>query len=249
MDRFNNMNTVYLIWFFVIGCVFGSFFGVVGTRLSEEKSIVKPRSHCDHCGHELKWYELIPIFSYIIQKGKCNSCKKELSIFYPIIELISGLLFSICFFIFGFSSNLGIALLIVSFLVIVIVSDLTYLIIPDEVTLFFSITLILYKIIFFGFKNAFFSILNGILLFFIMYIIMLIGNKMFKKETLGGADIKLMFFIGLVLEQSSLGIFNIFLSSFIALPISIISLIKNKNNVIPFGPFILISLFLIFCFK
>ena len=243
------MNTVYLIWFFVIGCVFGSFFGVVGTRLSEEKSIVKPRSHCDHCGHELKWYELIPIFSYIIQKGKCNSCKKELSIFYPIIELISGLLFSICFFIFGFSSNLGIALLIVSFLVIVIVSDLTYLIIPDEVTLFFSITLILYKIIFFGFKNAFFSILNGILLFFIMYIIMLIGNKMFKKETLGGADIKLMFFIGLVLEQSSLGIFNIFLSSFIALPISIISLIKNKNNVIPFGPFILISLFLIFCFK
>lgn len=249
MGRFNNMNTVYLIWFFVIGCVFGSFFGVVGTRLSEEKSIVKPRSHCDHCGHELKWYELIPIFSYIIQKGKCNSCKKELSIFYPIIELISGLLFSICFFIFGFSSNLGIALLIVSFLVIVIVSDLTYLIIPDEVTLFFSITLILYKIIFFGFKNAFFSILNGILLFFIMYIIMLIGNKMFKKETLGGADIKLMFFIGLVLEQSSLGIFNIFLSSFIALPISIISLIKNKNNVIPFGPFILISLFLIFCFK
>ena len=249
MGRFNNMNTVYLIWFFVIGCVFGSFFGVVGTRLSEEKSIVKPRSHCDHCGHELKWYELIPIFSYIIQKGKCNSCKKELSIFYPIIELSSGLLFSICFFIFGFSSNLGIALLIVSFLVIVIVSDLTYLIIPDEVTLFFSITLILYKIIFFGFKNAFFSILNGILLFFIMYIIMLIGNKMFKKETLGGADIKLMFFIGLVLEQSSLGIFNIFLSSFIALPISIISLIKNKNNVIPFGPFILISLFLIFCFK
>ena len=61
------MTTVYLVWFFVLGTVFGSFFGVVGTRLSEGKSILKPRSHCNYCNHILNWYELIPVFSYIIQ--------------------------------------------------------------------------------------------------------------------------------------------------------------------------------------
>ena len=167
--------------------------------------------------------------------------------FYPIVELLSGFLFAVCYFCFGFSIELLLSLLIVSFLIIVIVSDLTYLIIPDEVTLFFSVVVVLVKFFAFGIQDMFFSILSGALLFSLMYIIMLLGNKMFKKETLGGADIKLMFFVGLVIRPS-LGIFSIFLSSCLALPISVISLIKDKNNVIPFGPFILMSLFLIFCF-
>ena len=206
------MDTVFLIWVFIVGTVFGSFFGVVGTRLSEGKSIVNPRSHCNYCNHILKWYELIPVFSYIIQRGKCRNCGKTLSIFYPIVELLSGFLFAVCYFCFGFGIEFFIAILIVSFLIIVIVSDLTYLIIPDEVTMFFSIVIIVVKLLAFGIKSTLFSILSGILLFSLMYIIMLLGNKMFKKETLGGADIKLMFFVGLIL-QPSLGLFNIFLSS------------------------------------
>lgn len=241
------MNTLFLVWLFIVGTVFGSFFGVVGTRLSEGKSIVKPRSHCNYCNHILKWYELIPIFSYIIQRGKCRNCKKNLSIFYPIVELLTGFLFAVCYFCFGFSIEFLMSLLIVSFLVIVIVSDLTYLIIPDEVTLFFSIVVIIIKLFGLGIRESLFSILSGILLFSLMYIIMLMGNKIFKKETLGGADIKLMFFVGLIL-QPSLGIFSIFFSSCLALPVSLISLLKNKNNVIPFGPFILIAVFLIYCF-
>ena len=241
------MTTVYLVWFFVLGTVFGSFFGVVGTRLSEGKSILKPRSHCNYCNHILNWYELIPVFSYIIQKGKCRKCDKSLSIFYPTIELLAGILFSVCYFCFGFSIELLLSLLIVSFLIIVIVSDLTYLIIPDEITLFFSIVVVIVKLFAFSIQDTIFSVLSGILLFLLMYIIMVLGNKMFKKETLGGADIKLMFFVGLMIRPS-LGIFSIFLSSCLALPVSIFSLIKNKNNVIPFGPFILMSLFLIFCF-
>ena len=241
------MDTVFLIWVFIVGTVFGSFFGVVGTRLSEGKSIVNPRSHCNYCNHILKWYELIPVFSYIIQRGKCRNCGKTLSIFYPIVELLSGFLFAVCYFCFGFGIEFFIAILIVSFLIIVIVSDLTYLIIPDEVTMFFSIVIIVVKLFAFGIKSTLFSILSGILLFSLMYIIMLLGNKMFKKETLGGADIKLMFFVGLIL-QPSLGLFNIFLSSCLALPVSLVSLFKNKNNIIPFGPFILMGVFLIYCF-
>ena len=242
------MDTIYLIWLFIVGMVFGSFFGVVGTRLSEEKSIIKPRSHCDHCNRILKWYELIPVFSYLFQRGKCRGCGKNLSAFYPIIELLTGFLFTLCYFCFRFSPSFLIALIIVSFLVIVIVSDITYLIIPDEVTLFFAITTIIVKFFAFGIKETIFSVLSGALLFLLMYIIMLLGNKIFKKETLGGADIKLMFFVGLILPPA-LGIFNIFLSCCLALPISIVSLIKNKNNVIPFGPFILMATFLIYCFN
>jgi len=241
------MDNFLIIWFFILGSVFGSFFGVVGSRLPKKESIISPGSHCTYCKHVLKWYELIPVFSYIIQKGKCRNCKKKLSIFYPLIELACGLLFSLSFFCFGLSKELLIALIIVSFFIIVIVSDVTYLIIPDEVTLFFSILVIVIKLTLFGIKEFLFSILSGILLFCLMYCIMMLGNKIFKKETLGGADVKLMFFVGLILTPS-LGIFNIFLSSCLALPISLILLIKNKNNVIPFGPFILLGLLFIYCF-
>lgn len=241
------MQEFLIIWFFILGSVFGSFFGVVGSRFPKKESIIKPGSHCTYCKHMLKWYELIPIFSYIIQKGKCRNCGKKLSVFYPIIELACGLLFSISFFCFGISKELLIALLIVSFLIIVIVSDVTYLIIPDELTLFFSISIIIIKLILFGIEESLFSILSGILLFCLMYCIMMLGNKMFKKETLGGADIKLMFFVGLILSPA-LGVFNIFVSSCLALPFSLISLIKDKNNVIPYGPFILLGLYFIYCF-
>ena len=241
------MNTFNIVYMFIIGMFMGSFFGVVGSRLSKNESIVKPRSHCTNCGHVLNWYELIPVFSFIFQKGKCSKCKTKLSIMYPIIELLCGLLYAVSYFKFGFSKELLFSLLIVSDLIIVLVSDLSYLIIPDEVTIFFSVITMFFRFIFYGFKEGIFSILSGILLFLLMYCIMMMGNKIFKKETLGGADIKLMFFVGLLLYPP-LGVFSIFLSSCLALPISIFSLIKNKDNVIPFGPFILMSLFIIYCF-
>lgn len=241
------MIVYYIIIFFIIGLIMGSFFGVVGTRLSEGKSIIRPRSHCTYCNHELKWYELIPVFSYLMQGGKCRNCKKKLSVFYPIIELITGILFSLSYFIFGYTTELFISLLISSFFVIVIVSDVNYLIIPDEVTVFFSIITIIIKFCFYGVKITFFSILSGVLMFCLMYCIMMLGNKMFNKESMGGADIKLMFFIGTVLSPA-LSIFNIFVSSVIALPISLISLYRSRDNVIPFGPFLLMGTIIIFFF-
>ena len=233
---------------FIIGLIMGSFFGVVGSRLPEGKSIFKPRSHCTYCNHELKWYELIPVFSYVIQGGKCRSCKKKLSIFYILVELITGILFALSYFVFGYTNEFFISLLISSFLVITIVSDINYLIIPDEVTLFFSSMVFLLKLCLYGPKIALYSILSGILMFCLMYCIMILGNKMFKKESLGGADIKLMFFIGLILTPS-LSIFNIFVSSVLALPVSLISLSRNKNNVIPFGPFLLMGTLIIYFFS
>lgn len=232
---------------FVFGTLLGSFYNVVGYRLPKGLSIVRPGSFCPKCNHSLKWYELIPIFSFVIQKGKCRKCKCNISYFYPLMELLTGILFVISYLLFGFSFEFLIAILISSFFVIVIVSDVNYLVIPDETTIFFSLAIIIIKLIAYGIEACIKSILYGMFLFAVMYIIMLIGNKLFKKESLGGGDIKLMFFVGTILSLPN-GLFAIFLSSFLALPISLYAYLKNKNRVIPFGPFILLAAFIIFAF-
>ena len=92
--------------FFALGTIFGSFYNVVAYRLPKGESIIYPSSHCPNCNHQLKPLELIPILSYILQKGKCINCKSKISIFYPISEIICGLLFMICYLSFGFSLEL-----------------------------------------------------------------------------------------------------------------------------------------------
>lgn len=232
------MEVFYTITFFLFGIVFGSFYNVVGYRLPKNLSLVKPGSFCPKCKHALKWYELIPLFSFLFQGGKCTKCKTKISWFYPSIEAGTGLLFAISYLIFGFSNELIYSLIISSFLMIVIVSDLTYLVIPDEVTIVMSILLLITKVITEGFLEAGIAILTGAISFLFMYLLMLIGNKMFKKESLGGGDIKLMFFIGLLLSIEEVFV-TIFLASAIALPVSLIYYMKKKKDIIPFGPFLL----------
>ena len=101
---------LYLICFFLLGTVFGSFYNVLGFRIPRNESIIKPSSHCERCGHELKWYELIPIFSFIFLHGRCHNCKEKLSILYPLTELFCGILFALSYYSFGFSLELIISL-------------------------------------------------------------------------------------------------------------------------------------------
>lgn len=241
------MEYVYIVLVFVYGTVFGSFLNVVGYRLPKNLSLIRPGSFCPKCNHTLKWYELIPIVSFLIQKGKCRNCQSEISLFYPMMEALTGILFVISYLVFGFAVEFIIACLIAAFLVIVIVSDMNYLVIPDETTIFFSLVIVIINFITEGVKTGFMSLFIGLSLFLIMYIIMLFGNKVFHKESMGGGDIKLMFFVGTVLYYSFFnGIFVIFLSSFLALPFSLFMYLRNNNKVIPYGPFILLSLFLIY---
>lgn len=243
------MTTLYIIYFFILGTCMGSFFTVVGYRLPIGESIVKPkRSYCPDCHNSLGPLELIPVLSYLFQGGKCKHCKKKISAFYPMVELLTGVLYAISFYSFGFKPDLVIALAITSFLVIVIISDINFLIIPDEVTLVVAIIVMIANFFKLGFVGGLLQILSGALMFGAMYCLMLFGNFLFKKESLGGGDIKLMFVVGLVLHPV-LGLLIIFLASFIALPISLILYMINKEKVIPFGPFILIALNLVFLMK
>lgn len=242
------MNIIYIIYMFVIGTIMGSFFNVIGHRLSKNESAIKPRSHCEFCGHILAWYELIPIISFLIQGGKCRKCRAKLSWWYPLIEIITGLFFMSCYLYYGFTYDLLLALIISSVLIITCISDFNYLVILDEVLVVSSLAALVVIFLKEGFNGLIISLLSGLLMFFFMLMVKIVGDKAFKRESLGGGDIKLSLFIGLVLGYK-LSFINLVLASFLALPVAFYYLVKLKDREVPFGPFLIISTFIIYIFS
>lgn len=239
------MEVFILIFIFVIGTLLGSFYNVVGYRLPKGQSIVFPPSHCPNCNHRLGASELIPILSFIFLKGKCKHCRQKISAFYPIFEFLTGLLFVISYIIFGPTKEFLLAITFVSLLIIIVVSDYEFMIIEDSVLIFFSILLFAEIWWVNGLTKALYSLLNGILAFFTMWALKKFGDFLFKKESMGGGDIKLLFIFGMVLSYP-IAILSIFLGSLIGLPISLIIMAKKKAHIIPFGPFLALGAIILF---
>lgn len=233
------------IMFFIIGLIFGSFYNVVGLRLPNNESIIKPGSHCPKCKHKLSWYENIPVISYVLLRGKCKSCKQKISFIYPAIELLTGILFLSSYLIFGLTYDCAIAIILSSLVSIIFVSDSKYMIINDSPLLISGIIIVIIKIISEGLKEGLYSILSGLLIFGIVYALMLLGNFLFKRESLGGGDIKLSFIAGLSLGPA-LGIFYIILASFLAFPYAMYISVKGEEGMLPFGPFLATSMLLLY---
>jgi len=232
---FNSM--YYIISFFIIGLFFGSFYHVVGLRIPRKESIVYPPSHCPKCKHKLEWFELIPILSYIFLLGKCRNCKQKIPVTYPFIELITGILFAYSYYVFGVSLNLLFTLILISGLLIIIVADFKYMIIPDEIIIILSIVLIVFKSFMVSFDMLLNSLGSGVIAFVFMFMVKYLGDKSFKRESLGGGDVKLMFILGFVFGIET-SVMIVFISSLIAFPVAIFILIKKKSNILPFGPFL-----------
>lgn len=238
------MEIVYSLLFFIFGTIFGSFYNVVGDRLPMGESIVSPGSHCPKCKHKLTPIELIPIISYIIQGGKCKKCKCHIPFVHLIYESLCGLLFMLCYLVFGLTTEIIIPITLVSMLLIIVVSDFKYMIIPDEVLIFFGILLVLETILIFGFSVFLSKLISGVISFAIMFLIKLVGDFMFKTESMGGGDIKLLFFFGFTLGWTN-ALFSIFLGSLIGFPISLVIMNNKKTNIIPFGPFLALGALII----
>lgn len=229
------MDIYYMIVLFIFGTIFGSFYNVVGDRLPEGKSIIKPSSHCPKCGHKLTPLELIPIFSYLLQKGKCKNCDSKIPIMHPLFELASGILFALAYLSFKLTPELLIAITFISILLIIFISDIEYMIIPDEVLIFGLIMLAIEKFLIFGIGNVLYSLVDGLICFILMYLLKRLGDFLFKKESMGGGDIKLLFVFGFVLGWP-MAITSIFIGSIIGLPLSLIVIAKKMSHEIPFGP-------------
>lgn len=230
---------------FFIGAIMGSFYLVIGTRLPKGENVLTSRSRCDSCGKNLKWYNLIPIFSYVFQRGKCTFCHKKIASEHLIVELATGLLFLFTYYYLPIGYHFYVGLIISSLLIIIFVSDFKYMIILDSPLIISGILIIILKLIFYGTKATLISIVSGIALFCVMLLLFQLGKLLFKKEALGGGDIKLSFIIGLILDFR-LGLTAIILSTFIALPYALASLEIKKNNEFPYGPFLAGSLFIVF---
>ncbi|MBR1413860.1 MAG: prepilin peptidase [Bacilli bacterium] len=241
------MDIFIIIGLFIVGLIFGSFYLVVATRLPVGEKIGTSRSHCEYCKKELKWYELIPLFSYIIQLGKCRKCNKKLSIIYPATELITGVLFSTSFILYKFEYQFFISIILFSLLILIYISDFKYFIILDSPLVISAIGIFITYLVFFNINEALIRLVYGLFIFMFLLIIKLIGDKLFKRESLGGGDIKLGFIVGMSLGIP-LGCTSLILSSFLALPYAITTIYYDEGREVPFGPFIISATIIIFLF-
>ncbi|TDL34406.1 prepilin peptidase [Jeotgalibacillus sp. S-D1] len=231
------MTLSYLIIFVLLGCVLGSFYNVVGLRVPKGGSIVYPGSQCSTCHQQLMWNELIPVLSYLFIKGRCKNCNSKVSLLYPIMELISGLLFGSAFYIVGFNWELAVILTFISLLVIIVVSDISYMIISDKILLFFGILLAVLRIVepLAPWWDSYTGAAGGFMLLFMIAVI--------SRGGMGGGDIKLYAVIGLVL-----GIKLTLLSFFFAVLLATIAGLGGiwlglwtRKEMIPFGPYIAVA--------
>lgn len=230
---------------FILGTIMGSFYLVLATRLPKGEDIVKSRSRCDNCKKILKWYNLIPLVSFIVQRGKCSSCGKNISSEHFFVELFTGLLFLLTSIYFPFGYNYLVGLIIVSLMVIIFISDFKYMIILDSPLVVSMVLIIILKLVYFDFKTTIYSVMSGLILFLVMLLIEKIGTLLLKKDSLGGGDIKFAFIMGLALDLK-LGIVALVLSTFLALPYAVASVKLMKSHEVPYGPFLAGALFIVF---
>ncbi len=232
-------STVSQMLFFVFGAVIGSFLNVVIHRIPRDKSIVRPGSSCPSCGARIKFYDNIPILSYLILRGRCRGCGQHISLRYPIVELVSGLAFAACLRTTGFSVELPIVLVFVCLLITLSFIDLDFMIIPDVLSLgglLLGIVLSFFRP-FFSFVDALLGVLVGGGL---LYIIAKSYELLRKKEGMGGGDIKLLGMIGAFCGIKGV-VFSLVVGSFLGTAVGIpLMLLKRANTqyALPFGPFL-----------
>src|SRR5699024_1603283 len=195
------------------------------------------RSYCPSCSHQLRACELIPVLSYVIQRGKCRHCRARISPMYPFIESVTGLLFASAFLYFGLHLELITALLLISMLMIVWVTDLSYMIIPDKVLLFFLPFFLIMRVL--SPLEPWYDALIGAVVGFVV----LAGIILVSKGGMGGGDMKLFAVLGIVLGWKAT-LLTLFLASLLGAVIGgIILLIQqaDRKQPIPFGPYIIVA--------
>jgi leader peptidase (prepilin peptidase)/N-methyltransferase len=234
--------TPYLIlslFALITGMVVGSFLNVCICRLPKGESIVTPPSHCPQCDYRIRWYDNIPLFSYLLLRGKCRGCGVRISRQYPLVELLNGLLTLALFLRFGPTLAFLVLFLFCSALVVITFIDLEHQIIPDEISLPGIVVGFLCS--FFLQGHSWMNSLLGILLGGGSLLLVAYGYQWLTgKEGMGGGDIKLLAMMGAFLGWKSIP-FIIFASSLVGSVVGItIMLIQKKDSklAIPFGPYL-----------
>ncbi len=231
----------------LLGLAVGSFLNVVIYRLPRNKSLIKPGSSCPGCGAMIRWYYNIPVLSYVILRGHCRNCKTQISPKYPLIEAGTAILFLVFFWRYGLTTTTVGFWLFCACLVAVFFIDLEHKIIPDKITLpGIVVGLVL------ALASDHIDIVSSILGVLAggggFLLIGLLGQKLFKKESLGGGDVKLAAMMGAFIGP--LRIFLVFfLSAVLGLLVSVVVLMVSsrfrRERMLPFGPFLVLAALLV----
>ncbi|HZX21488.1 MAG TPA: prepilin peptidase [Clostridia bacterium] len=231
-----------LIFIFALGLLTGSFLNVCIYRIPVNQSITFPPSHCTNCKTKLKPVDLIPVLSYLIYKGKCRYCGEKISLQYPLVEILNGLIYILIFINFGYSMEFIFYSILSSLLIVIGVIDYKHTIIPDGLIIFGLIAGSIYRFILppvLKLEIPWIDSILGLLIgggFFLLIAIVIDGG-------MGGGDIKLMGMLGFFLGFKKI-IMVTFLSFFIGalftLPLLALKK-KGRKDMIPFGPFIALS--------
>jgi leader peptidase (prepilin peptidase)/N-methyltransferase len=250
------MGVFVQIFFFLLGSAIGSFLNVCIYRIPREKSIVNPPSACPGCEKSIRFYDNIPILSYILLKGKCRDCGSKISIRYPIVELLTGIFFLILYRQFGLTFELIVFMIFVSLLIAISFIDLDFQIIPDILSIggvVLGFILAIIRPLFrdldpkFGILDSLYGIgLGGGLLFAIAWLYQFFT----KREGMGGGDIKLLGMIGAFCGWKGV-VFSLVSGSVLGTIVGIpLMLAKGRNTkyAIPFGPFLSLGA-IIFIFR
>lgn len=231
---------------FIFGAMIGSFLNVCIYRMPREISVAKPaRSFCPNCEKQIPWHHNIPLFSYLRLAGKCAFCKEKIPFRYFAVELVTALMFAFLWKISGSSFVLfGMRAVFMSMLLVMIMTDFEMKFIPDLITLPGMVLGLLFSLVPGGIfsQNLWYdrlaqSALGLVSGYGALLIVGLLGNWLFKKESMGGGDLKLMGMMGAFIGLPA--IFYVFmLAPFIALPFALWYRAAKKEEQIPFGPFL-----------
>jgi prepilin signal peptidase PulO-like enzyme (type II secretory pathway) len=233
-----------LTWFFnlfifLLGLAVGSFLNCIIYRLEKNESFLKGRSYCPNCHHTLAWQDLIPIFSFLILRGKCRYCGKKISLQYPLVELSTGILFVLIFNVAAFDLRTIYYLIISCFLVIIFIYDLKHYIIPDKV-IYPAIALTsIFNFKFLIFKYSILSAFGSAAFFLLIFSIS-------RGKWLGFGDVKLGFLMGLFLGFPKI-LVALFFAYLIGAIIGIGLVLAKKKTLkseVPFGPFLVTGTFI-----
>jgi leader peptidase (prepilin peptidase)/N-methyltransferase len=247
---------------FIIGTIFGSFLNVCIYRLPKDKSVILPGSYCPKCKAPIKWYDNIPLLSYILLRGKCRSCSENISLRYPFVEIITGIIFLIFYLRFWVTPDFFKFVFFFCLLVVVSLIDIDYHAIPvylcivgicvgllfslhDSIILFKSGVLELKK---FSIVRDFQGLIFG---FGFTYLFKFFGDVLLsvylswrKKESIEGetealglGDVDFMGMVGVFLGVKSV-VLVFFLAPFFALLYSVFAIIFKKSHLIPYLPYL-----------
>lgn len=241
------LRTFMYFYMFALGAVVGSFLNVCIARLPERKSLVRPGSHCPSCGNPIRWFDNVPIISFAVLGGKCRSCGVSISWQYPAVELLTALLFILVMQRFTNVLAMIIYIIFTCSLIVVTFIDLKHYIIPDEISLpgiIVGLALSLLpsqwtdsQLLSGSFLN---SLIGCIVGGGLLYLTAQFSILVFKKEGMGGGDIKLMAMGGAFLGWK-LVIMTIIIGSILGAVVGVTLILlrlKKRDEYIPFGPYL-----------